>query len=1106
MLTLAVFLLAMPVQAQVGSAEMSGVVTDSTGAAVPTAKVIATSADTGFVRETVTGGTGNYNLTMLPPGGYSLTVEAPGFAKLVRSGISLEVNQRATLNLSLVVGQVTSTITVDAAAPLLESQSSSVGNVISEASVADMPLNSRNFVALAILSPGVSGTGFGQTGTVMAGGRPDDSRPGTELFSNGNDSFSNNFTIDGVDNNDRQFDLVVVRPNVDSIREFKVSTNLFSADMGRTSGAQVEVITKSGTNTPHGTLFEFFRNSALDSRSYFNKKPQAFPSFRYNQFGGSLGGPVKIPKVYSGQKTFFFFDYEGFRNNVQQLNVYTVPTAAMKTGDFSAERKIYDPLSTRANPSGSGNIRDPFPGNIILPSRWDSPAAKLVQAFPAPTDPTVKVNNLTSDMQKTQSWNNFDIRGDQQFSSSDTFMIRYTKQHTITATPNYLPPPPGGIPGLPGSDKYGLGSGIAGVSDQPVTNAVASYVHVFTPTLINEVRAGINRYKIDYIAEGDVPCQNLGNKLGIPNSNVGPYECILPTVAVSDYTSIGMSRSTPIFRRSTTYQYTDNVNYLRSLHTLKFGGSIFRRQLSEYQTNSGSGGYNFSSALTNLPGVSNTGNSIASMLLGYPNTISRDDQLVWPGLRGLEGGLYVADDWRPTRRLTLNIGLRWEYTSFYSEVHNQIAAFNLATGKQNIAGRNGVDQNLNVNRTFGDIAPRLGFAYTATPKTVIRGGAGLFYNAVGTSFDLFRLFKHVPFGPRYAFTQSDVFITDQTTGVGPRMSDGLHPYPTVSMYDADHPWGQVYGVSSNLHSGRVLQWNLTVERELTSLNAVVKAAYVANVGRRLFAKFDNNQPAPGPGSPNARRPYANVDPLLSTVTYMFSDGLSDFNSLQLSFQKRLSHGLSGSANYTWSHAMESNLGTVEMGTSSQWPLFDRRKDRGSSPYDIQHRMTINYIYKIPLAPKNAILKLLLGGWQQNGIVSVQSGLPFTPSLQTTTVNTGTSSRPNCLVDATLPSDQRSIAHWFNTTTAFATPALYTYGNCGKNTLRGPGRWNMDASLFKNFAASEKLTFQFRVEAFNVMNHPQFGQPNATIGSAPAGTISSIVGNPRQVQLALRMQF
>jgi len=424
----------------------------------------------------------------------------------------------------------------------------------------------------------------------------------------------------------------------------------------------------------------------------------------------------------------------------------------------------------------------------------------------------------------------------------------------------------------------------------------------------------------------------------------------------------------------------------------------------------------------------------------------------------------------------------------------------------NIPGQRGVDKNLNVKRNFGDFAPRVGFAYTVTPKTVVRGGAGIFYNAVGTSFDLFRLFKHVPFGPRYAFTQSDVFITPQTTGVGPRMSDGLHPYPVVSQYDADNPWGQVYGMSDHLRTGRILQWNLTVEREIPSLNGVVKGSYVANAGRRLFAKFDNNQPVPGAGSPNPRRPYYAVQPGLSTVTYMFSDGLSSFNSLQLGFQKRLSAGLTASINYTWSHAIDSNLGSVESGTGAQWPIVDRRKDRGSSPFDIRHRMTLNYTYEFPLRPQSKILNAFLGGWQQNGILSIQSGLPFTPSLQTTTVNTGTSSRPNCLVDATLPSDQRSLSKWFNTTTAFATPAQYTYGNCGKNTLRGPGRWNIDASLFKNFKVLEKVTFQFRAEAFNVFNHPQFGQPSASIGSAQAGTISSIVGNPRQVQLALRMQF
>ena len=1077
-------LLAIPAQAQV-AAELSGTVTDSTGASIPNVKVVATNAESGFVRETVSNATGSYVMTLLPPGNYNVSAEGAGFRRLVRSGITLQVSQRATLNLMLEVGQLTQTMEVTAAAPLLDSQSSSLGTVIADRLVADLPLNGRNFVQLAILTPGVRGVGYSITGTIMSGTRPDDKRPGTELLSNGNSEGSNDFMYDGIDNNERNRGMVVLRPAVEAVREFKVQTNMYSAESGRNSGAQVDIISKSGTNAVHGSLFEFLRNSAMDARNFFNVKPLPFLPFRYNQFGFSLGGPVYLPKMYSGKnRTFFFVDYEGYRRSELITTTLTIPSMAMRTGDFSAEQRIYDPLSTRANPSGSGYIRDQFTGSIIPSSRFDAPAKKLVDAYPVPQT-AGKINNYTSNMAQTQRWDQGDVRIDHQFSEKDTFFSRWSIQNTITHVPNTLPP--ADIPGIP--IKVGLGYEVAGDSSQPAQHIASSWVHVLSPTLINEARAGFARFKVDYAIEGQAANAKLGNLLGVPNSNSSPFQSVMPTVQISSYASSGMGRSLPIYRVQNTFHYVDNITYTLRAHTLKAGLDVRRRQMSEYQTNNGNGGFTFTPAFTNGPGIGGTGNGIASMLLGYPSSQLINYQLTWPGLRSTELGAYFADDYRATGKLTLNLGLRWEYSGFPSEVDNLISNFDPGKLIMTIAGRDGVNRILNVKRQLDCWAPRFGFAYTLFSRTGVRGGCGLFYN-LGTGGA--GMFRNPPFYLTIQATPGDIFV-------GPRMSDGFRPAPVLDYESAKNPSGSFRGggISTDYTNPFAQQFNLGLQQEIPSWNLVVKTAYVANLGRDLSTSYNLNQAAPGPGSVDSRRPFYAARPGLADTLWNTSDGRSSYHSLQVSAEKRLSHGLTTLLGYTWSHAIAANMG-------GQDPNVDRQ-DKGDQSFDIRHRLTLNYSYRPPLQFQRRVPRFLLGGWQLNGILTMQTGLSFTPSLQTTTVNTGTSSRPNRLKDGNLPADQRTLGRWFDLG-AFGTPPLYTYGNAGHNFLRGSGRVNFDASLFKEVPVRESAKFQLRVEAFNLFNTPQFGLPSASIGSSSAGVISSTVGNARQLQVGLRFQF
>ncbi len=1099
---LLMMLLLVPAYGQVATAELSGTVFDPTGAAVPNAQVTAIATATNLSRQATTTANGHYTLTLLPPGDYRIEVEAPGFRKLVQTGTSLQINQQAEVNLTLQVGEVSQTTQVTGQAPLLETESSSLGTVVNQRLTNELPLNGRNFIQLATLSPGVNGVGFSASGTIMSGSRPDDRRPGTEIFSNGNREGSNNFLYDGIDDNERLTLSIVLRPAVEAVREFKIQTNLYSADVGRNSGAVVDVITKSGTNQLHGSLFEYLRNSAMDARDFFNPQGTAFPTFRLNQFGGSFGGPVVIPKIYNGRnRTFFFVDYEGYRRDAQQINLGSIPTLRMRQGDFGETNTIYDPATTRANPNGSGFIRDPFANNQIPANRWDPISTKMINAYPTPTG-TGRINNYLSNMVQNQKWNQGDVRIDHQISSKDNFFARYSIQNTETSVPSTFPATT--IAGIPIPVNLSTEASFAGTALQPAQHAVASYVRIISPRLVNELRGGMNRYRLDYTADQYMPGGQLGNLLGVPNSNVTPQEQNLPIFSPANYLGIGQTRSLPIFRRENTYQIVDNMTFVTGKHTLKWGVDFRRRQLTIYQTNMGNGRFNFSPAVTDSrqPGPS-SGDSMASFLLGFPTLIGHDYTLNWPGERGYELGIYIADDWRITSKLTLNLGLRWDYYSPYSEVANRWANFNRQTATIDIAGRNGVGQNAGVQPYYPNFGPRIGFAYQAAEHTVVRGGFGLFYNPTGSEGGSLRLFRQLPFGSTTSISPGDIFVSR-------RVQDGFAPLQPIDFSVADNPFGVMFSVDPKFRPSYAEQFNFGIEHEIAPLALVVKAMTVGNLGRHLYNNWNANQPIPGATAVNTRRPYFPINPSLSDVNYFTTNGLSNYYAFQLTVNKRLNGGLSALVGYTWSHAIDNVALEFGGGAGGPQPQDARyqRPERANANYDLRHRLTVSYVWELPVGKGRAFLdrggfaNAVLGGWQTNGILTVQSGLPFTPVLQTSTTNTGTGSRPDAAGTPTYP---RTLNRWFDPT-VFAIPAQYTYGNAGRNILNGPGRWNWDMSLFKDFVIREDMKFQFRAEAFNIFNHPQFGLPNASIGNAQAGIISSTVGNPRQLQGALRFMF
>jgi hypothetical protein len=1104
-LTAAILLGCSRCSAQVASAELSGNVLDATGAAIPNATVTALNVATSISRSTVSEKSGDYVITALPPGDYTLTVEAPGFRKLEQTGVSLQINQQARVDLTLQVGQAAETVSVTGHPPLLEAESSSVGTVVNQQLVNQLPLNGRNFVQLATLSPGVNGVGESASGTIMGGTRPDDRRPGSEIFSNGNREGDNNFLFDGVDNNERLTLSITLRPAVEAVREFKIQTNLYSADIGRNSGAVVDVITKSGTNQLHGSVFEFIRNSDADARTYFNKAGTSFPSFRFNQYGGSLGGPIVIPKVYNGKdKTFFFVDYEGFRSGSQIFELGNIPTLRERTGDFGEllpGTLIYDPLTTVPNPAKPGNfLRTPFPNNVIPADRFDPIAYKMINAYPTPTS-SGRFNNYSMPRIQTQDWDQGDVRIDEQITAKDSIFARWSIQNTTTISPSTYPQST--IPGISQPVSLSDEASFAGTSFQPTQHVATSYVRVFTPSLVNDFRVGFNRYRLDYVPIDFAPGAGLGNELGVPNSNVTPREQNLPIFSPATYLGVGQTRSLPLYRRENTFEELDNLTWTKGLHTFKIGADFRRRQLTIYQTNEGNGRFNFSAAFTdsrNPAGVG--GDSAASFILGYPTLDAHDYNYQFPGIRMNEFGMYFADDFRVTKNLTLNYGMRWDYFSPPDEVFNRWSNFDIITARYNVAGVDGVNQNAGVLKFWPNFGPRFGFAYQMFPHTVVRGGFGLFYNASGSESGNMRLARNLPFGLTLQTSPGDVTV-------GPTVSEGFPPLQPIIIPPT--PNGVGYSVAPNFRPSYAEQFNTVVEQEIPSLQMVLKFAGVGNLARHLQDEWNANQPIPGSTATQSRRPLYSLATEQSDVDYYLSDGFGNYLAFQFTADKRLSRGLTALLGYTYSHAIDDvplEFGGGDAGPNPQDPRFPH--EVSNSIIDQRQRLTLSYLWAFPFGKgqpflnNGGIADLLLGGWQTNGLLFRQSGLWFSPVLETSTTNTGTSSRPNLIPGAKVVYP-KTIATWF-LPTAYATPAPYTYGDAGRNTLLGPGRTNFDTSLFKTFPIRERLFVEFRVEAFNVFNHPQFGYPNQTVGSPQVGEITSIVGNARNMQAAIHIQF
>jgi len=1018
--------------AQVNTGSISGYVLDPSGKSIPGATVTLEDTARSLARSLETSAAGYYEFEGLPPADYRLSVNAASFAQLTTQPVRVEVDQRVRVDLRTTLAKRGEHIVVTAKAPATSNDSSELGEVLDQTLVDGLPLNERDFLQLALLLPGT---------TTPVEGSQLSTRGSFAMHANGGREENNNFLLDGVDNNDSDVRGYVLEPSVDAIQEFKIATNSYSAEYGVASAGQVNIITRSGGNEFHGTAYDYLRNRDLDARNFFDGPNK--PQFIRNQFGGAVGGPIVK------HSTFFFVSYEGLRENQGQTQLGTVPTQAVRGGNLSSlGTTVIDPFT-----------QQPFPNNVIPASRISPYAADVLALFPQPNLPGVSGNYLGNPVLTNQQ-NEATTRIDQRFHDNSQLTLRYSYGRQ-----NLFEPYAENQTELPGFGDYVYDRG---------HNALVQYVKTLSPRTINSVLVGFNR------AVRQVFDQNYTtdvNKLwGVNYLPTVPRDFGYPGISVTGYSRVGDVASLPIDRADNTFQVADTLTLIRGAHSIKIGAGLRALQLNGYIEVYARGQVDFLGALT--------GSGIGDLLLGLP-TLGIQSQYTGPQtLRSKSWSGYVQDDWKVTRNLTLNLGLRYEYDSPATDPTNRMATFDFQTGQTAQVGTNGISRS-GTRPKYDDFGPRVGFAWSPMSHTVIRGGYGIYYDS-----GMFVVNSSLYYNPPF-FTIS-VFFPSQTsliTLANPfASSNGFVPPAALSF------------ISPDFQPAYVQHWNFNIQREVERVGTFT-VAYAGSKGTHLPRSLDINQPFPGPGPVASRAPY----PAYSNMLMTESGGNSEYQSLQVMFNRQLASRLSVLASYTFSKSIDDTSAFLPTTADQNFPQdsHNYQLERALSSYDTPNRFTAALVYRIPGTNR------WTRGFEASSIITAQSGQPFTPQLSTDNSNTGNTGgnfgidRPNVLFNPTLsnPTPQE----WFNTA-AFAIPPQYTWGNAGRNILRGPGLASVDFSLRRVFALRERTTLTAEAQAFNMLNRANFNLPDAFADQPLTfGKIFS-AKDPRQIQFALRLAF
>lgn len=1144
------------VQAQVETGKIVGSVKDTSGAVLAGTAVTAIETQTNVEKTIRTNNDGEYVFTELKSGEYTVSVEHAGFKKAKQAPFKLDVNQVVRIDFVLNVGTISEEVVVTAAQPLVESETSSLGQVIEQSRVNDLPLDGRNFVQLAYLTPGVN-SGPNAGFTVQQGGIPEDQRGNASIQVNGLTATNNNFLLNGFDNNEQQIGIEVIQPSIDAIQEFKVQTNNFGADIGR-GGAVVNVVLKSGSNQFHGSVFEFLRNSAFDARNFFDDPTLPIAPFKQNQFGGTFGGPL------IKNKTFFFVDYQGTRISQSLTDISVVPpalsTSGERAGNFSDlltgqtftpcpdgsgpsfdTGTIFDPFSNPTNkptPCANGTqviLRKPLPGNII-PSCASAPdgacldpaALKLVNLFPNPNRALSAGNYLLNPVD-TNNQDSFDVRGDHQLTKKDSLTLTFSYNNVHAFVPDPFP-----------------GDAAGGNFTGHITNLARSVgisdVHTFASNKINEFKIGYSRYVVQAIQ--NFAGQPVAPQFGIPgifNPNNATATGGLPYLQFSSLSFLGSTDWFPEFLHENNYQYMDAFTYVRGRHSFKMGADVRRRLHGFFQTQNARGDMVFNGLFTSDLATGTGGSDLADFLMGYPDSGFRSGQKGSFGMRWTEFSAYLMDDFRVSDRLTLNLGVRYDLFTPPVEQENRLANFNFATGQFVAPQMPGVSASGNVKTDYNNFAPRVGFAWTPwNDKTVVRGGFGIFYDVQADQND-----AELAYNPTgLMFTQNYNPAASATPTL--RLSTG---YPAPIYSTVSNPSGRASAAFFNNRTTYIEEWNLNIERAL-SKSMALQVAYVGTRGVKLSFLSNRNQPTqpldsnfescPTPTDPscatgaptNFGRLYYSTVPNIGEIRTLANDAWTVSHGLQVKLEKRFSRNWSMLNSYTWQHTIGQ---TEEDEYLEPQNTYNLAAERGNNAPDYRHQFSSAWSYLLPIGPQQRFWNgggpwhWLTEGWQLNGIVAMHSGEAFTPLLSTDYTNTDSGApRPDLIgdpynfsnaVNEGCPSNKQTIQCWYNPA-AFAIPALapgqtfaHVYGDARRGSLRGPAIYNVDASMFKNLNFGERWKLQFRVEAFNLFNTPEFALPYAAVDQAGSpgtpslsGSISSTVHTSRELQLALKLSF
>ncbi len=1087
--------------AQVDTATLVGTIKDKSGAVIAGGTATATNAETGKSVSVKSDEQGNFVITPLTIGSYSVTVGASGFRKEVRQNIVLNVQQTARIDFNLQVGPVSEEVMVTGAPPLLETESASLGDVVTGQEVRQLPLNGRRYTDLATLTTGVTKV---TEGPVNGSNTPTNGNAGGNFSVNGTRGDQNNFILDGIDNNSNDNGDVAVLSSVDAIAEFKVQTSNYSAEFGRSGGAVINASTRSGANKFHGSAWEFLRNDALDARQYFESSDQPKAPYKQNMFGATFGGPMVKDKA------FFFVDYEGTRIHSAQTDFATLPTQAERTGDFSDilggqigtdvlgrpmyENEIYNPATTR-NVNGT-MVRDGFgfdpntglpiagQANIIPPQYLNQLGLNYAALYPNVS--AGGGNNYTVNAPGTDQIDQMDVRTDQNVSDR----IQLFERFSLSEESRFQAPVFDGI-----ADGGGYNTGNR---PQATRGLALGYTHVITPNLINALRAGFNY--IHYISNSPSYGQNYPpadlQVPGVPNNaSING----LTWFGFNGYNGLGEPLFTPTKMTSQAIEINDTLSWVHGRHLLKVGPQVQFNQFNLLQIGQPRGSLQFSGQFTgdpNNPDV--TGNAIADMLLGLPveariSTVTRVENR-----QHVYGG-FVQDVYKATPKLTLDLGLRYDYATPSYDPHNRQSNFDYTTGQIITAGTPGYPEHL-ANTRKTNFAPRIGFAYSPfdSRPMVVRAGYGRFFvmQEIRTG-DPLQINYNLP------FFYEPVFESDGLTPSAVTLATG---FPALDPSQAGNA-----GVTSqdwNPKTAVYDEWNLNIEYQLPG-QIMISPAYVGSKGTHLQVLVDKNQiPTPQATFDQSLRPYPQYGPFASIE----NRGNSTYHAFQLKVEKKTSQGLYLLSAYTLSKSINDQ---PEICCNAPWPQdsYNLQAEKGLSDFDNRHRWVTSFDYALPIGKGQKFLKdgrvtdLVLGGWHLGGIVTIRSGFPFSPEMGYDPTNTGSQGlmRPDRIGSGSLPNPGPNL--WFNIND-FPVPTCNCFGNAGKNILEGPGEKSADLSIHKFFALTESTKLEFRTEFFNAFNHAVFAQPDpfVTDGPGAAGVITSTVIPQRQIQLALKLQF